>query len=122
MPVKILLVDDDDSLRVLAGAILETAGFDVQFAVDGEDALTRISADVDVVLLDLHMPRISGSDVLRHLVDSHDLLGRVVVMSAATEDELQHVVTSSGARAYLQKPFNGAQLLAACGTNTLAAA
>ncbi|HEX9984161.1 MAG TPA: response regulator transcription factor [Thermoanaerobaculia bacterium] len=120
--MKILLVDDDDSLRVLAAAILETAGFDVQLAADGEEALVRISPEVDVVLLDLHMPKLSGSDVLRHLCNNRDLLGRIIVVSAATEDELTGIVTSSGARGYLQKPFNGAQLLAACGLDASVAA
>ncbi|HEX7153909.1 MAG TPA: response regulator transcription factor [Thermoanaerobaculia bacterium] len=121
--MKILLVDDDPSLRILASAILQNAGYDVLHAIDGEDALGRISAEVDVVLLDLHMPKLSGSDVLRQLGDRHELLTRIVVMSAATEDELTTVVTSSGARGYLQKPFNGAQLLAVCGSgNTSVAA
>lgn len=67
-PIKILLVEDSRFLRTAAANVLETQGFQVFTASDGEQAL-KIAADsqIDIILLDMILPKMQGMDVLKAL-------------------------------------------------------
>lgn len=68
MSQKILVVDDDPSLRELYDEVLKTAGYTVEFAVDGEEGLAKIRTQgYDLVLLDVMMPKLDGLGVLTKL-------------------------------------------------------
>lgn len=71
MGKKILICEDDEFLRQLYSDVLKAEGYQIEVALDGEDAYTKISAGGwDLVLLDIIMPKISGLDVMRKVKES----------------------------------------------------
>jgi len=113
----ILVVDDDPGNRDILVRRLEHDGYTVQSAVHGEDALARIATEpVDLILLDVMMPGMSGYEVLAAIKGEskwHDI--PVIMISAL--DELQSVVRciERGAEDYLPKPFDPILLRARIG-------
>ena len=103
---RLLIVDDDRAILTLVGTIALKEGFDVATSVDGEDALRQLAAHPsDLVLLDLHMPGVTGIDVLRTIADVRHGC-RVVLMSGyATIDSAVEAV-KLGAEDYFTKPFD----------------
>ena len=82
----ILLVEDDADLRGMFRVALTLAGFAVQEAADGYDALVMLEQDsADLMVLDLHMPRVDGLDVLADMRAQNETLP-VVVVTASVED------------------------------------
>lgn len=80
---NILLVEDDDQIRVLLCALLEQSGYSVQPAPDGVVALEKLRTEVpDILLSDLHMPRMSGFELLP-VVRREFPVTRVIAMSSA---------------------------------------
>jgi two-component system chemotaxis sensor kinase CheA len=111
---RVLVVDDQFSVRELQKSILETAGYRVDTARDGTDALARLRANghIDVVLTDIQMPGMDGFDLLREIRKDPDLesLPVVVVTSKASEDDKRQGV-EAGADAYIVKKEFGQQAL-----------
>jgi CheY-like chemotaxis protein len=104
---RLLLVDDDPSLRALLLATFPAGEFEVVDAPDGERALElAAAAHVDVVVLDWQLPGLSGGDVLRELKRRSSAI-RVVVLTA-NPDAGEHAVAAD---AFLTKPFSPVQLL-----------
>lgn len=104
----ILVVDDELLNRVVLSTNLEEAGYIVETAEDGQQALEMLSAQpFDVVLLDLIMPRMDGYQVLAQM-KSDDLLRRIPVIVISSMDEMESTVRciEMGATDYLTKPFN----------------
>ena len=67
---KVMIVDDEESVRVSFNRYLSTHGFDVLTVEDGGDAISRLRAEaVDVVVADLKMPRVDGMELLRWMHD-----------------------------------------------------
>lgn len=112
---RILVVEDDESLRSLVVQRLERQGYAVSTVVDGIDALAAVAqADFDLMLLDLHMPRLDGWSALRTL--QSDLRNRelpVVLWSAHEGDVDALKAARAGARAYLKKSGHVKDLLTA---------
>lgn len=110
---KILVVDDDASIRKLIVVYLTREGYSVAEASNGQAALEEMRrGDVDLVLLDLMMPLISGWDVLRQRAEERRLLEiPVIVVSANRGTELASV-TNRGICSVLPKPFDLATLSA----------
>lgn len=111
MPQTILLADDDTEMCELLQEYLSQEGFSVRLAYDGEQALEAAGRPgVDVMVLDIMMPRLSGIDVLRKLRRSSDL---PVIMLTARGDDLDRIIgLELGADDYLAKPANPRELLA----------
>jgi DNA-binding response OmpR family regulator len=88
MPGRVLVVDDDESIRVLIQRLLSKHGFLVETASDGGAALDMISKDgYDALVLDLMMPRVDGFTVLRQLIASKpELVAKTVVATAYPKD------------------------------------
>lgn len=108
-----LVVDDDDVIRQLITVNLELEGFDVVPAVDGQDALEKVKdADVQVVTLDVMMPRIDGWEAATRLrADPETAHVKIVLLSArAQEADLQRG-EKIGVDAYLTKPFDPDELI-----------
>ena len=101
----ILLVDDEDSVQKLLTYPLEHEGFRVLQARDGEEALTRFAEDrVDLVVLDLMLPKLDGLEVCRRLRAQSSV---PIIMLTARDDELDKVVgLELGADDYITKPFS----------------
>jgi DNA-binding response OmpR family regulator len=101
----ILLVDDEDSVQKLLAYPLEREGFRVLQARDGEEALERFASEhVDLVVLDLMLPKLDGLEVCKRLRAKSEV---PIIMLTARDDELDKVVgLELGADDYITKPFS----------------
>jgi DNA-binding response OmpR family regulator len=101
----ILLVDDEDSVQKLLTFPLEREGFRVVHARDGEEALARFAEEeVDLVVLDLMLPRLDGLEVCKRLRAESSV---PIIMLTARDDELDKVLgLELGADDYITKPFS----------------
>src|SRR5947207_10430396 len=101
----ILLVDDEDSIQKLLAYPLEREGFRVLQARDGEDALRLFQSErVDLVVLDLMLPKLDGLEVCKRLRAESEV---PIIMLTARDDELDKVVgLELGADDYITKPFS----------------
>jgi two-component system response regulator MprA len=108
-PRKVLVIDDEETVRTVLMASIETFdGFEVDTAEDGEIGLKMISGErYDVVLVDLMMPVVDGFEVLRQLRDMGDdsRPDRVILVSGMVDPALQANVRDFGGDAILGKPF-----------------
>jgi len=101
----ILLVDDEDSIQKLLAYPLEREGFRVLQARDGEDALRLFQSEhVDLVVLDLMLPKLDGLEVCKRLRAESQV---PIIMLTARDDELDKVLgLELGADDYITKPFS----------------
>jgi two-component system sensor histidine kinase RpfC len=114
-PLHILLADDTPLNREVVGEYLKRAGHSVDAVEGGEHALEALTqATYDAVILDMHMPQVSGLDVLRALrfMETGGRRAPVVMLSADATPERQAEALRLGADAYLTKPVVSARLLA----------
>ncbi len=113
-PKKILVVDDSDLMHRMYGLMLRGAG--LVSARDGAEALERITADpeIDLVLLDINMPRMNGFELLRELGARGVVPGLpvIVVTTEGREEDATRGI-AAGAAAYLTKPFRAEEVRAA---------
>ncbi len=102
----VLVVDDDEDARDILRRTLQKVGFEVVTAVDGAEALRLVpELGIGVILLDVKMPRLSGIDVLKHLVET--VPGICILMVTAVRDTDTAVAAMKlGAYDYVTKPFN----------------
>ena len=108
---KILVVDDDQHIRELAGLYLEKEGFSVEYARDGDEAMSHFrQGRPDLVVLDVMMPGRDGFDVCRSIRKDSEV---PVLMLTARNEEVDKVVgLEIGADDYLTKPFSPRELAA----------
>jgi two-component system chemotaxis sensor kinase CheA len=101
---RVLVVDDQFTVRELQRSILETAGYQVQVARDGREALERLARDsrIDMVLTDVQMPNMDGFELLREIRRDNASLPVVIVTSMAAEEDKRRGV-EEGADAYIVK-------------------
>ena len=111
MDARILLVEDDPSIREVTAIGLRNAGFGVTAAADGVDALERFRSEpFDLVLLDIMLPRMDGLDVCRAIRKTSTV---PIVMLTARGDTIDVVVgLEAGADDYVKKPFEVPELVA----------
>jgi DNA-binding response OmpR family regulator len=104
-PATILLVDDEEAVQKLLTYPLERDGYRVVQARDGEEALSRFSdRSIDLVVLDLMLPKVDGLEVCRRL-RARSMVP--IIMLTARDDELDKVVgLELGADDYITKPFS----------------
>ncbi|MBF6600371.1 MAG: response regulator transcription factor [Dehalococcoidia bacterium] len=108
---KIVVVDDDESIRELASLYLGKEGFSVECAVDGSSAVEAVRrAAPALVVLDLMLPGKSGYDVCREVRQESDV--PIIMLTARDEDVDKIVGLELGADDYLTKPFNPRELVA----------
>ena len=106
-----LLVEDDDSIRELTGAGLAAAGYRVEPAADGREALARFArSPPDVVVLDVMLPEVDGYEVCRRIRESSQV--PIVMLSARTDTVDIVVGLEVGADDYVSKPFELSELVA----------
>ena len=110
---KILIVDDESTVRALLRDVLELEDYTVDEAVDGPDGLFRLhSGHYDLVVLDVMMPGMSGIEVLEEIRRDEQFRGiPVLMLTAAGDDETTWAGWSAGADVYLEKPFDHMNLL-----------
>ena len=111
MGASILVVDDDEDLRETVTRLLRIHGYDVDDAETGNIALERLEAsDPDLVLMDIHMPGLTGIEVLEAMRARGDQRP-VIIMSGAGTIELAVRATKLGALDFLEKPARTERLL-----------
>ena len=111
--LKILVVDDDPSTRLLLQKWLEKEGLDVETVANGTEAVDLIEKYYyDVVLTDLIMPgSLDGIDVLEAAMEKHDVRTEVILITAFASVENAVKAMRKGAADYLQKPINHDELM-----------
>ena len=113
MPGRVLVVDDDESIRLLIQRLLARSGFAVETASDGGVALDMLSKEgYDALVLDLMMPHVDGFTVLRQLIATNpELVSRTVVATAYPRDVTRRQLDE--VCKVLIKPFDTAELVEA---------
>ncbi|MDH4082921.1 MAG: sigma-54 dependent transcriptional regulator [Nitrospira sp.] len=102
---KILVVDDEQSLREVLSIMLRRAGYAVISATDGEDAIELIHKEIfDLVITDLRMPKIDGLEVLKAVKSASPETVVLIITAFATADSAVEAM-KQGAYDYLTKPF-----------------
>lgn len=111
---KILVVDDDPSVRQLVRDVLECEGYHVDAVGDGASAILHVASDrPDCVVLDVMMPGMDGHAVLAQLrqQDGDQAALPVVMLTAAASDAQAWQAWSGGVDYFLAKPFDPSELL-----------
>jgi len=111
---RILVVDDSSLVRLYCRSALEKAGFEVEQAINGIEAMERVlSQPFDLVIVDVNMPRMDGFTFLRALRRSAADVAALPALIISTESEAQDLAEakSSGANFYLVKPVAEAELV-----------
>jgi CheY-like chemotaxis protein len=110
----VLIADDEDAMRLLVNATIESDSYQVVEAEDGDEAWALIKKHKpSVVLLDVQMPGLSGLEILASIKRDPSLSGvRVILMTARALDADRKAGMAAGADFYLTKPFSPLELLA----------
>ena len=111
MSERVLVVDDEESIRKLVEYNLVQAGFEVVTAADGNTAMEMARGDVDLLVLDLMLPGLSGVEVCKRLRQDGSKLP--IIMLTARSEEIDRVLgLEIGADDYVTKPFSPRELVA----------
>jgi len=103
----ILLVDDEEILREVGKSLLESMGYRVYLAEDGQQALETYAlekANISLVILDLLMPRMGGKEALQRLMERHPDVN-VLILSGFSQEGTVHDLNKLGAKGFLRKPY-----------------
>ena len=108
---KILVVDDEPSIRKYLQTLLEVDGYEVEAVASGQEALERLGSEPrpDLVILDVLMPELNGLDTLRQIMEI-DRSTHVIMLSCSNEVGTVVEAIRLGAQDYLTKPFEKAEL------------
>ena len=110
---RLLIIDDEENLRLLLKSILEKEGYDIMLAEDGEQGLARLQEqDFDLILCDLRMPRMDGIEFLKQTAQQN-IPATIITMSAYGTMDLALETMQLGAYDYISKPFKPAEILLA---------
>lgn len=111
---RVLVVDDSETMRDMVSYTLDSAGFDVFVAVDGQDALEKVQDEtaIDLVITDINMPRMDGIELIAALREKPAFQG-VPILCLTTErgDGTKDAARSAGATGWIQKPFDPDKLV-----------
>ncbi len=110
---KILVVEDEKNIRDLIKFNLENAGYEVETAADGKEAMDKLSEEIDLVVLDLMLPEIDGMEVCRRMRGDEELRQIPIIMLTAKGEEVERILgLEMGADDYMTKPFSPRELVA----------
>ena len=114
---KVLVVEDDESIRAAVAYCLRKSGYTVLLSGDGLDALARIrKQEIGLVILDLSLPCLDGFGLLEHLRAEAELSAVAAIVLTAFEDEVNRRRSFElGAVRFITKPFSPRELVAAVG-------
>ena len=112
MYAKILLIEDEESMRAMLGDRLRSAGYVVEYAIDGTDGLSKAtSAPFDIIILDIMMPGLNGIEVCRR-IRTAGMATPILILTARGQIEDKVAGLKIGADDYVTKPFDVRELLA----------
>jgi DNA-binding response OmpR family regulator len=120
---RVLVVDDEHAIRDAIAYTLQAAGYQVTEAVTGHDGLASIRREqpFDLIIVDLLLPDVPGTDLIRQLRSGHDGPAhgtRILAITAHTRVGTRDLALSAGADQFLTKPFTMNQLLEQAGALT----
>ncbi|PAD87601.1 DNA-binding response regulator [Niallia circulans] len=108
---KILIVEDELAISMVLGAYLENAGYDVDYAYNGEEALQKLEEETPaLILLDIMMPYVDGWSVLSFIRKKSAC--PVIMLTALSDTEQKLKGFENGADDYITKPFVGEEVIA----------
>ena len=111
MSKKVLVIDDDRTLSKLVQGTLSLKGYQVTIAYDGEEGLEKLRQEKpDLIVLDVHMPKVNGYAFLLEAKEIVDLKTIPVIVLTAKEG-MEEIFKTEGVREYLVKPFDPEKLL-----------
>jgi DNA-binding NtrC family response regulator len=114
--VRVLVADDEERIRILLEANLESAGYEVVLAPDGRAALEILAEeDLDAVITDMNMPGATGLDVIDSVRERFGPRFPVIVITAYGSVTNAVEAMRHGATDYLEKPFDMSDLRACIG-------
>ena len=115
MSKTILTVDDSRTMRDMLAMALNDAGFTVVQAVDGEDGLAVLdahSADVDVIITDINMPKLDGFGFMEGVrKDARHRATPILVLTTESDSSKKDRARQAGATGWIVKPFNPVKLI-----------
>jgi DNA-binding response OmpR family regulator/tetratricopeptide (TPR) repeat protein len=109
MSVRVLLAEDNESLAQMLGKFLSSMALEVHFAATGVEALNILSSrEIDLLLLDLRLPELSGVELLQKLrkMSQFAMLPVIIMTGVYKEERFVEAARKLGVRHYLQKPFS----------------
>lgn len=115
MAKSILVVDDSASIRQVVGIALKGQGYDVLEACDGKDALAKLTGQkIHLVISDVNMPNMDGITFVKELKKlAAYKFTPVIMLTTESQENRKQEGQAAGARAWVVKPFQPAQMLAA---------
>ena len=108
-PRRILIADDEPEIRTIVELLLRGEGYDVVPVADGQEALDRAAQDIDLYLLDVNMPRLSGIMAAAQIRQRFD--APIVFLTAYSGESDKVMGFAAGADDYIVKPFSNVELL-----------
>ena len=108
---NILVVDDEDALRMVLSSELQSSGYEVGTASDGDEAINLVQTKkFDLVLLDIKMPRVDGFEVLKFIKKNYPTIKVIMLTGFA---DLKNAIESKkhGAEDFVSKPYDLVDLL-----------
>lgn len=110
LPRHVLVVDDNEAVRVTLKDLLETLDYTVEVACDGEEGLEKVKASsFDIVLTDIQMPKMPGTELLNHIKDYNPLIP-VVMITGYPSLDIAVEAMKKGASDFITKPFKMAYI------------
>jgi two-component system, chemotaxis family, chemotaxis protein CheY len=112
MTKTVLIVDDSSTMRQMVKYTLSYAGYSVIEAVDGKDALAKLTVPVNLVITDLNMPNLNGIDLVKQIRGNpaHKCLP-ILILTTESGRSRALEGKAAGATGWIVKPFNSDQLL-----------
>jgi len=113
MAKTILIVDDSASIRQVVGLTLKSAGYDVVDAVDGKDALTKLDGrKINLIISDVNMPNMDGITFVKEMKTKPAYkFTPVIMLTTEGSEAMKRDGQAAGAKAWVVKPFQPAQML-----------
>jgi two-component system chemotaxis response regulator CheY len=115
MAKSVLVVDDSSSVRQVVGIALKSAGYDVIEACDGKDALSKLNGQkVHLIISDVNMPNMDGITFVKEVkkLPSYKFTP-IIMLTTESQESKKMEGQAAGAKAWVVKPFQPAQMLAA---------
>ena len=112
MGKKILIADDSASMRQMVAFTLEEDGHTVIQTVDGEDAFSKFSSDVNMIITDLNMPKMNGIELIKKIRSGTvNRFVPIIMLTTESEQGKRDEGKKTGATAWIVKPFTPENLL-----------